>query len=76
MTGNVFEWCNDNYGDEYYKVSLPLNPQGPTQFTGRKVIRGGAWNQYAMWMTVAERSLEQFNEGIGNVGFRVVQDPY
>jgi formylglycine-generating enzyme required for sulfatase activity len=47
MAGNVWEWTNDNYGDNYYSVSPNQNPKGPSG--GRfKVIRGGSWHSGAM----------------------------
>ena len=47
MSGNVWEWTSDNYGDDYYSKSPGQNPKGP--MTGRfKVIRGGSWHSGAM----------------------------
>jgi iron(II)-dependent oxidoreductase len=47
MSGNVWEWVSDNYGDKYYLISPVENPKGPE--TGRfKVIRGGSWHSGAM----------------------------
>ncbi|MGM9819325.1 MAG: SUMF1/EgtB/PvdO family nonheme iron enzyme [Candidatus Onthomorpha sp.] len=42
MSGNVWEWCNDKYGSNYYKNSPQTNPEGPSTGEGR-VLRGGGW---------------------------------
>lgn len=41
MTGNVFEYCYDWYGN--YDNASQVNPTGPAKGEG-KVIRGGSWN--------------------------------
>jgi formylglycine-generating enzyme required for sulfatase activity len=43
MHGNVSEWCNDYYSEDYYVNSPEKNPPGP-EVGKLRVIRGGAWN--------------------------------
>ena len=42
IVGNVWEWCNDFYGVDYYGQAPRRNPRGPDQGPN-KVLRGGAW---------------------------------
>ena len=43
MHGNVWEWCHDRYGEEYYAQSEPTDPRGPP-VGDERVLRGGGWN--------------------------------
>jgi len=82
MHGNVWEWCNDFYGEEYYASSPERDPAGPPKGTSR-VLRGGCWNSRADLCRSAYRNEEDpgytdtcFGRDIhGFVGFRCVRRP-
>jgi formylglycine-generating enzyme required for sulfatase activity len=74
MHGNVWEWCNDFYDNEYYKVTPTVDPQGPQVNKGDKVMRGGAWNERPNKCRSADRNNRGPKTNQPIIGFRVVMD--
>ena len=68
MTGNVYEWCNDWYGN--YSSGSQNDPQGANSGSSR-VLRGGSWSSNAYYCRVANRSCHSAGSSSNFNGFRL-----
>ena len=75
LIGNVYEWCQDWYGYNYYETSAqePDKPKGPIQGVYR-VLRGGCWKSLREDMRCSHRHRNNPGTVNGTYGFRCASD--
>ncbi|MCL2073049.1 MAG: formylglycine-generating enzyme family protein [Marinilabiliaceae bacterium] len=69
LSGNVWEWCSDWYGN--YSTAAKLDPQGATSGF-RRVARGGSWNSPATDCRTSKRGFGNPDQRNDTFGFRIV----
>jgi formylglycine-generating enzyme required for sulfatase activity/outer membrane protein W len=74
MSGNVAEWMQDYFADDYYANSPKTNPKGPGVGTSHSV-RGGSWRSQKNALTTTSRASAETSSAYDNIGFRVSREP-
>ena len=72
--GNVWEWCLDWYGADFYAKSPRDDPQGPATGTFRTIRGGGWWNDSAQNRSAQRIYFEPTFRYCLLSGFRVVRE--
>ena len=70
MSGNVWEWCQDRYGETYYENSPSTDPLGPDSGSYRVYRGGGGWSG-AWYCRVANRDGDSPGFRYYSLGFRL-----
>ena len=71
MLGNVREWCNDWYDENYYSKSPESNPRGPEKGE-YKIVRGNGYIDGGA--RCAYRGSQAIDLRVACVGFRCVRN--
>ena len=74
MGGNVWEWCQDYYGESFYTNGStdPINTSAGAN--NKRVRRGGSWNYHASTLLTYARASDFENRGNNHFGFRIVKN--
>ena len=71
MSGNVYEWCQDCYGENYYASSPSQDPACDNN-SGYRVCRGGAFSVEAKNCRLSFRDSDSSNHKSESLGLRLI----
>jgi formylglycine-generating enzyme required for sulfatase activity len=70
MHGNVWEWCEDDWNENY--INAPINGSALISRSKRKLVRGGSWYGNPVHCRSAYRDHNILGLNNYAIGFRVV----
>jgi formylglycine-generating enzyme required for sulfatase activity len=71
MSGNVWEWCEDDSHDNYEGVPTDGSAWVDSQRSSERVVRGGSWGSFASYTRAACRGSYSPDSRLINIGFRL-----
>ena len=74
MHGNVWEWTEDCWSDEYTDATPADGKPYLAADCGGRVLRGGSWEDYAGDVRAAARVSSNVDDGTWSDGFRVARN--
>ena len=72
MHGNVWEWVQDWWDEDYYNSSPRVDPPGPSSGSVR-VVRGGVFEDFAQDVRSANRGRESPDARYAGIGVRLLR---
>jgi formylglycine-generating enzyme required for sulfatase activity len=74
MSGNVWEWCQDTWSDNYKET--PTDGTVSLKNTSlKRIFRGGSWFSYPIDCRIAKRNCNKDTYSMNYLGFRVALAP-
>ena len=73
LSGNVWEWCQDCWSEDYYQRSSDINPVNLKKTNPFRVTRGGSWGNVSVYCRTAARGYGKPIGSIATLGFRLAR---